>query len=98
MNADARRSKIALGLGVVQLLFIGETWVANHHLPNPASPYVWTALGVGALLMGAAWAAALAFQGGIGSVLVMPTLGMAMSARMAMTATTTSMEMAAGTG
>ncbi|HEY6511930.1 MAG TPA: methyl-accepting chemotaxis protein [Burkholderiaceae bacterium] len=42
----------------------------------------WTALGVGALLMGAAWAAALAFQGGIGSVLVMPTLGMAMSALM----------------
>lgn len=57
MNADARRSKIALGLGVVQLLFIGETWVANHHLPNPASPYVWTALGIGVVvaLACAAW-------------------------------------------
>ena len=39
----------------------------------------WAALGVGALLMGAAWATALAFQGGTGSVLVLPVLGMAMS-------------------
>lgn len=47
MNADARRARIALGLALVQLLFIGETWVADHHLPNPASPVVWTVLGAG---------------------------------------------------
>ena len=40
----------------------------------------WTALIVGGLLMGAAGAAALFFRGGSGSVLVMPVLGMAMSA------------------
>jgi methyl-accepting chemotaxis protein len=40
----------------------------------------WTALLVGGVLMGAAWLAALAFQGSTGSVLVMPALGMAMTA------------------
>jgi methyl-accepting chemotaxis protein len=40
----------------------------------------WTALLVGGLVMGAAWLAALAFQGGTGSVLAMPVLGMAMTA------------------
>ncbi|HEY6356582.1 MAG TPA: methyl-accepting chemotaxis protein, partial [Burkholderiaceae bacterium] len=40
----------------------------------------WTALLVGALLLGTAWLAALVFQGGTGSVLVMPVLGMAMTA------------------
>lgn len=41
-----RRSKIAFGLAVVLVLFAGETWVADHHVPNPASPYVWTVLGL----------------------------------------------------
>jgi hypothetical protein len=50
VNADARRSKIALGLAVVQLVFIGETWVADHHVQHPASPVVWTVLGVGMMV------------------------------------------------
>src|SRR5262245_44608513 len=39
----------------------------------------WAAFGIGAALMGTAWAAALAFQGSTGSALVLPVLGMAMS-------------------
>lgn len=54
---DAKRAKIALGLALVQLLFIGETAVAHRHMPSPASPVVWTLLGAGtALCLGlAAW-------------------------------------------
>jgi len=40
----------------------------------------WTAVLVGSVLMAAAWLTALAFQGHTGSVLVLPVLGMAMSA------------------
>ncbi len=40
----------------------------------------WTALGVGGVLFGLSWAAALAFRGGTGSVIAMPVLGMAMTA------------------
>lgn len=40
------RSSIALGVAVVLLVLIGETSVAHRMHPNPASPYVWTALGL----------------------------------------------------
>jgi len=49
-EASARKSKIALGLAIVQLLFIGETAVAHRQMPNPASPLVWTLLGSGAMV------------------------------------------------
>jgi hypothetical protein len=52
-----RTSRILAGFAVVLLLLIGETVVADRRLPNPASPYVWTALGLGALgcALGALW-------------------------------------------
>lgn len=58
----ARRSKIALGLAVIQLLFISETMVADRRLPNPLSPLIWTVLGIGVVvcLAFAAWSRAQA--------------------------------------
>ncbi len=51
------RSSIALGVAVVLLVLIGETSVAHRVHPNPASPYVWTGLGLGAAvaLVAAFW-------------------------------------------
>lgn len=56
-QALTRRAKLLLGMALVLLLFLGETWVADRQLPNPLSPYVWTGLGLGivACLAGAAW-------------------------------------------
>jgi tellurite resistance protein TehA-like permease len=50
MNDNARKARIFLGLAVVLLLFVSETFVAHHRLPNPASPVVWTVLGLGVLV------------------------------------------------
>lgn len=44
-----RKSKIAFGLALVCLLFVGETFNADRLMPNPASPYVWSFLGLAAL-------------------------------------------------
>ncbi len=51
------RAKILLGFAVGLLVALSETLVAHSQLPNPASPYVWTCLGVGAAscLAGALW-------------------------------------------
>lgn len=51
------RGKILLGFAVVLLVFLSETVVAHRQLPSPASPYVWTGLGLAAAacLIGAAW-------------------------------------------
>jgi len=49
MNQEyARKSKVLLGIGVVLLVFLWETIMAHRHFPSPASPYVWTGLGLGA--------------------------------------------------
>lgn len=58
MNAYARKSKIALGFCLVSLLFLLETSLADHHMPNPASPIIWTLLGTTATacLAYAVWA------------------------------------------
>lgn len=50
MNPDARKARLFLGIALVLLVFLSETVVADRRLPNPASPFVWTALGVGAIV------------------------------------------------
>ncbi len=50
MNESARKAKLFLGFAVVLLVFLSETVVAHQRLPNPASPYVWGLLGLGALV------------------------------------------------
>jgi hypothetical protein len=58
MNAYARKSKIALGFCLISLIFLLETSLADHRMPNPASPIIWTLLGItaAACLAYAVWA------------------------------------------
>jgi hypothetical protein len=58
MNAYARKSKIALGFCLISLIFLMETSLADHRMPNPASPIIWTLLGItaAACLAYAVWA------------------------------------------
>lgn len=50
------RAAIALGAAIVFLVMIFETAMAHRVKPNPASVYVWTALGLGAAAsLAAAW-------------------------------------------
>ena len=53
----ARTSKLLFGFALILLVLIGETYVADRRLPNPASPYVWGALGsaAAACLIGGLW-------------------------------------------
>ncbi len=44
-----RRSRLAFGVTLICLVFLGETIVAHRTVPSPASPVVWTLLGGGAL-------------------------------------------------
>lgn len=44
-----RKSALALGITVISLVFILETSIAHRTTPSPASPIVWTVLGVTAL-------------------------------------------------
>ncbi len=58
MNRDYRKkSQLSFGIALICLLFLLETWNADRQLPNPASPVIWTVLGmVGAVaLVLAAW-------------------------------------------
>ena len=41
-----QRAAISLGMAVIAAVFILETFVADRHHPNPASPVLWTVLGV----------------------------------------------------
>lgn len=41
-----RKSQIAWGMCVICVLFLLETWNADRLMPNPASPIVWTILGI----------------------------------------------------
>ncbi len=40
-----QRAAISLGMAVIAAVFILETFVADRHHPNPASPVLWTVLG-----------------------------------------------------
>ena len=46
MSDDARKAAIALGICVICFVLLVETSIADHAQPNPASPVVWTVLGV----------------------------------------------------
>ncbi len=51
MKADyKKKSSIALGVVLIALISIMETWMADHRLPNPASPIVWSVLGAVAVV------------------------------------------------
>ncbi len=45
-----RKSYYALGVVVLCVMFFLETFTADYARPNPASPYVWIALGVTAAI------------------------------------------------
>lgn len=45
-----RKANNALGIGLVALLFIMESAFAHHKRPSAASPYVWAALGLVAVV------------------------------------------------
>jgi Mg2+ and Co2+ transporter CorA len=45
-----RRSAIALAVSLICGVFLLETSFAHRAAPSPASPYVWTALGLGAAI------------------------------------------------
>jgi hypothetical protein len=49
------KSRIALGMAFIALIFILETSVADRVDPNPASPYVWAVLATVAALALAAF-------------------------------------------
>lgn len=48
MNDRARKARIFLGFAVLLLVLLAETLVADRKIPNPASPYVWGVLALGA--------------------------------------------------
>jgi hypothetical protein len=51
-----RRAALCLGASLVCLVFLLETWVAHQRLPSPASPYVWSTLGLASVAGLAGWA------------------------------------------
>jgi multisubunit Na+/H+ antiporter MnhB subunit len=54
MSENERKSKIALGIFIICLIFGLETRLADARMPNPLSPLVWTVLGlVGACALAA---------------------------------------------
>jgi hypothetical protein len=43
---DQRKANNALGICLLSSIALLETIFADHKMPNPASPYVWAALGL----------------------------------------------------
>lgn len=47
------RSRLAAGVSVICILFLLETWNAHRLAPHPASPLIWSVLGLAATVSGA---------------------------------------------
>jgi len=45
-----KKASIALGIVLIALVSILETWAVDHRMPNPASPFVWSVLGAVAVV------------------------------------------------
>ena len=45
-NAYRRKSQLAAGVALICVFFLIETFNADRITPNPASPYIWTVLGL----------------------------------------------------
>lgn len=45
-SPDQRKCAIAFGVALIALTFLLETWNADRITPHPASPLIWTALGI----------------------------------------------------
>jgi hypothetical protein len=48
-EAYVRKSKLGFGFALICVFFIVETVNADRLMSNPASPYVWALLGLGAI-------------------------------------------------
>ena len=68
-KALLRRSRLCWGLCVICALFLLETWNADRLMPHPASPWIWSLLGIAAALSAglATWFAFRSRRSGSGS-------------------------------
>jgi hypothetical protein len=55
MSENERKSKIALGIVVICVIFGLETRLADARMPNPLTPWVWALLALAGALVASVW-------------------------------------------